>query len=274
KYFNFDNKQTAKSDKKKQQKQILLAVLLVGLGYYFFIYLPENQKQQENENSQSDNAKSLEELEKELQEDAKLKADKEVKKIASTLIKKYQEEASIFPDGDRNEKFYFSRAASYNIHFPFALREHYIKGKEAEQENFEYNPIRGETDKNKRDNNAIFYGAPGTGKTRTIQNICYTANRYPLVEIKGSALTPTKEDQDSKLLPLKKFVYTINEADQISNNALTHDPTKLRFLKECLEGVDQSARREFKKYAEQFGIINQFPQRWIDTTVLNIEDNK
>ncbi|CAI2181518.1 16819_t:CDS:2, partial [Funneliformis geosporum] len=74
-------------------------------------------------------------LEKELQEDAKLKADKEVKKIASTLIKKYQEEASIFPDGDRNEKFYFSRAASYNIHFPFALREHYIKGKEAEQEN-------------------------------------------------------------------------------------------------------------------------------------------
>ena len=102
-----------------------------------------------------------------------------------------------------------------------------------------------------------------------MQNICVETNRYPLVEIKGSALTPSKDDQDSGLLPLKKFQYTISElewalvkecgfereengevryilfvdeADQISNNALTHDPTKLRFLKDCLEGVDASAR--------------------------------
>ena len=285
-------------------------------------------------------------------------ADREVKKIASTLIRKYQEDASIFPNGDRNDNFSFSRAANYNIHFPPSLQEYYDKGKEARQENcyilkakeelilsktietwikrVKDNPIRGETDKNKKDNSALFYGAPGTGKTRTIQNICYEANKYPLVEIKGSALTPTKEDQESKLLPLKKFVYTISEiewtlaetygfereengevryilfvdeADQISNNALTHDPTKLRFLKECLEGVDQSARSnnlwvfatnhledvepavyregrlsnpldfswtwgEFKKYAEQAGIYYQLPKRWQETNSLNPEDNK
>jgi hypothetical protein len=84
-------------------------------------------------------------------------------------------------------------------------------------------------------------------------------------------LTPTKEDQEAGVLPLKKFCYTISElewslvkefgfereengevryilfvdeADQISNNALTHDPTKLRFLKDCLEGVNKSARSQ------------------------------
>jgi len=356
---------------KKNQKQLLLLLIGTSLAYYFLIYLlreREETKKAEENRSQTSN-KSPEELQAKLEEDAKLKgriwdlpahswADKEVKKIASTLIKKYQEDASIFPDGDRNKNFYFSRSASYNIHFSPSLQEYYEKGKETDQDNcfmlkskeelilsktienwikrVKINPTRGQIDANKKDNSALFYGAPGTGKTRTIQNICYETDKYPLVEIKGSALTPTKEDQDSKLLPLKKFCYTISEiewtlaetygfereengevryilfvdeADQISNNALTHDPTKLRFLKECLEGVDQSARSnnlwvfatnhledvesavyregrlsnpldfswtwgEFKKYAEQHGIYEQLPKRWQETNFLNPEENK
>lgn len=360
----------AKTPQQKQQEQILLLLLVAGVaGYYFLVYLPEEEKKKQQATQQPTPTKTPEELKAEEEEDAKIKgriwdlpihswADREVKKIASTLIKKYQEDASIFPDGDRNSKFSFSRSANYDIHFPPALQEYYDRGKDAEQENcymlkpkeelilseeiknwiakVEKDPIRGQGDKNKKDNSAIFYGAPGTGKTRTIQNVCYEANKYPLVEIKGSSLTPTKEDQESKLLPLKKFVYTISElewvltevygferekngevryilfvdeADQISNNALTHDPTKLRFLKECLEGVDQSSRSnnlwvfatnhledvepavyregrlsnpldfswtwgEFKKYAEEFSIYHELPERWQKTSFLNSEDNK
>ena len=78
--------------------------------------------------------------------------------------------------------------------------------------------------------------------------------------------TPTKEDQESKLLPLKKFVYTISEiewtlvetygfereengevryilfvdeANQISNNSLVFQSNGLKFLKDCLESADR-----------------------------------
>ncbi|CAI2182395.1 1390_t:CDS:2, partial [Funneliformis geosporum] len=288
KYFDFDNQQSVKTDKKKQQKQILLTVLLVGLGYYFFIYLPEEE-----------NKKRIWEL------PINSWADREVSKIRSTLIRKYQEDASIFPDGDRNTNFSFSRSATYTIHFPPSLQEYYEKAQEEEIdsslilreeklilsekilkwiEKTQFNPIRGQPDSEKKDNSALLYGAPGTGKTATMKNLCFRANRYPLVEIKGSALTPTKEDQESKLLPLKKFVYTIT--DQISNNALTHDPTKLRFLKDCLEGVDQSARSNNlwvfatnylndvdSAYATEYGIYYQLPKRWQDTNALKPEDN-
>lgn len=357
-----------KNSSNKRNNQLLSLFLLLGGAYYFFIYLPDQKKKTQSSQTQTPQ-KTPEELKREQEEDAKAKgriwdlpihswADREVKKLASTLIKKYQEDAAIFPNGDRNSKFSFSRAASYKIYFPPALRAYYEKGKDAEDsscdmiENTEElilsdkilqweakviaNPTRGESDNNKKDNSAIFYGAPGTGKTATVKNICVKSNKYPLVEIKGSALTPTKEDQDSKLLPLKKFVYTISElewtlvetygfereangevryilfvdeADQISNNALTHDPTKLRFLKECLEGVNKKDRSnnlwvfatnhledvepavyregrlsnpldfswtwgEFKKYADRFGISNQLPQHWLENDTLNAEDNK
>ncbi|CAI2198358.1 3024_t:CDS:2, partial [Funneliformis geosporum] len=115
KYFDFDNQQSVKTDKKKQQKQILLTVLLVGLGYYFFIYLPEEE-----------NKKRIWEL------PINSWADREVSKIRSTLIRKYQEDASIFPDGDRNTNFSFSRSATYTIHFPPSLQEYYEKAQEEE----------------------------------------------------------------------------------------------------------------------------------------------
>jgi len=44
--------------------------------------------------------------------------------------------SSLFTDGDRNPKFYFSRAAPYRIYFPPALQEYYERGKESEDEKF------------------------------------------------------------------------------------------------------------------------------------------
>ena len=135
-------------------------------------------------------------------------------------------------------------------------------------------PSRGSPDPTtKRDNNAIFYGAAGTGKSATAKKICIEANSCPLVIVKGSSLTPTKQDYDAGIAPLQKFIYTISElewvlesygleregndknkeiryilfvdeCDQISNNSLIHDPNKLRFLKECLEGSESSREYE------------------------------
>ncbi|CAG8794671.1 17594_t:CDS:2, partial [Racocetra persica] len=168
-----------------QNKTMLVFVLgLVGLALYLFI-----QKDDEAKEDTKEDKKFMRQM---------------------AMMKKYQEDASIFPDGDRNRNFQFSRAASYEIFFPPALREYYNKGKENNEDCVVANPTRGKTDDDKKDNSAIFYGAPGTGKTATVKNVCVKANKYPLVGIKGSALTPTKEDQESKLLPLKKFVYTIN----------------------------------------------------------------
>jgi hypothetical protein len=46
-----------------------------------------------------------------------------------------------------------------------------------------------------------------------MKNLCYRANKYPLVEIKGSNLTPTESDQKAEILPLQKFAYTISELE-------------------------------------------------------------
>lgn len=368
-YFDFDKKSESKTKQRKNQQQQLLLLLLLVAGatyYYFMVYLPEEETKTQQQTQVPQ--KSSEELQQEMEEDAWDKgriwelpvqswADIAVNKMKSILVRKYQEDASVFPNGDRDERFYFSRSASYAVHFPPTLRENYERAKKAEidcslLENTEelilseeimiwekrvlLDPTRGKPDADKKDNSALFYGAPGTGKTRTMQNICVQANKYPLVEIKGAALTPSKDDQDSGLLPLKKFQYTISElewslvkecglereangevryilfvdeADQISNNALTHDPTKLRFLKDCLEGVDATARssnlwvfatnylndvdkavyregrlsnplsfdwnwNEFKKYAEKYGILSKFPEKWQKTNFLKPEDNE
>nr|CAG8613618.1 15431_t:CDS:2 [Entrophospora candida] len=199
-YFDFDNNQSAtKVDKKKQQQMILISILLIGLVYYFMIYLPEEEKKK-SAGQQITSDKSPEEL----------KEDK-----SSSLTSLYQKIAGLFNDGDKNPKFYFSRAAPYRIYFPPSLREYYEKVETIK------NPTRGIKDKNSRGNNALFYGTEGTGKTATMKNICVRADKYPLVEIKGSNLTPTETDQSSEILPLQKFAYTIkteeDEKDEDGN---------------------------------------------------------
>ncbi|CAG8679802.1 12185_t:CDS:2, partial [Ambispora gerdemannii] len=86
----------------------------------------------------------------------------------------------------------------------------------------ERDPIRGEKDPNtQKDNNALFYGTGGTGKSITAEKLAHKADLYPLVIVKGLALTPKLPDQ--------KY-----EADQISENSFTKESTGLTFLKECM----------------------------------------
>jgi len=358
---------------KKQTKNLLLLAIGGGLAYYFFIYLPEEEKKQKKQSSQQSASteaeeRSLEEIQQELEDDAwekgriwelpeKSWADRMVKNKRSSLLGEYQKFASLFPEGDKNEKFYFSRAAPYTIHFPPSLEEYYEKGKELglscnllenEEElvlsediedwikRVEPDPVRGEKNQENKDNSALFYGAPGTGKTATMKNLCVRADKYPLVEIKGSNLTPTQADQNAEILPLQKFAYTISElehslereyglereengemryilfvdeANQISNNSLIFQPNELKFLKDCLEGVNQNERsnnlwvfatnhlhqieeavyREgrlsnpldfswnweiFLKHAKLEGIYDELPKRWQDADFLSPEDDE
>lgn len=289
--------------KNKHQKQLLLMSLLVGAGYYFFIHLPEEEERKKAEQklrNQQTNNKTPEQLKKEREKDAWQKgriwelpaknwADKIIAEKRSSLTKEYQKDASWFPDGDRNSKFKFSRSAPYKIFFPPSLREYYENGKSRSSikdkcylvdkkedlilsdeinswvERTIKDPTRGNFE-NGLGNNALFYGAPGTGKTATMKNICARADKYPLVVILGSNLTPTESDQSAEILPLQKFAYTISElewvlekecgmqredngevrymlfvdeANQISNNSLIFQPNQLKILKDCLEGVDK-----------------------------------
>ncbi|CAI2195602.1 9991_t:CDS:2 [Funneliformis geosporum] len=60
------------------------------------------------------------------------------------------------------------------------------------------------------DNNALFYGAPRTGKSVMAEKLAYEANIYPLVVIQGSSLTPNKPQKDNGVDPLIKFIFTIS----------------------------------------------------------------
>ncbi|MCE8163127.1 MAG: AAA family ATPase [Candidatus Moeniiplasma glomeromycotorum] len=203
-------------------------------------------------------------------------------------------------------------------------------------------PIRGELDPNdlsNLDNNALFYGAPRTGKSVMAEKLAYEADKYPLVVIQGSTLTPKKSDNDIGATLLIKFIYTISdithklvedfnfereedgevryilfldEADQICTTHLLPPKdasSQLTFLKECMgsdskeeetknlwiaatnhldnvnPAVYQSGRLsnrlsfswtigEFIEYSKDAGINSQFPQRWIEDTTLNDEDNQ
>jgi hypothetical protein len=135
------------------------------------------------------------------------------------------------------------------------------------EERAKRNPVRGIYDPNNPsvlDNNALFYGAPRTGKSVMAEKLAYQSNKYPLVTIQGSTLTPTKVNEDSSVTLLLKFFFTIcsitydlvddygfsrtedgearyilflDEADQIATtNLLPPDrvSAKLTFLKECM----------------------------------------
>src|SRR5437016_5289086 len=72
------------------------------------------------------------------------------------------------------------------------------------------NPIRGERDSNTGlDNNALFYGAPRTGKSIMAEKLTYEADNYPLIVIQGSSLTPRDLDYKAGIDPLNKFIFTL-----------------------------------------------------------------
>ncbi|RHZ36568.1 hypothetical protein [endosymbiont GvMRE of Glomus versiforme] len=134
---------------------------------------------------------------------------------------------------------YFNMTASYKICFPPSLWDdlneeqkahHRAEELRLREEVQEYkfssiveeweqkalaNPIRGElnTQLNELDNNALFYGAPRTGKSIMAEKLAYETDRYPLVVIQGSSLTPRKADYDANIDPLTKFIFTLCDID-------------------------------------------------------------
>jgi len=133
------------------------------------------------------------------------------------------------------------------------------------------NPTRGEPDPiTEKDNNALFYGTGGTGKTSIVRKLAYEADTYPLIEIKGSNLTPRKEDNEIGIDPLNKFIFTlcdientleddynfsrdatnnevryilfVDEADNISTHNAIIEYTRLIFLKSCMEGISKESQ--------------------------------
>ncbi|CAG8616005.1 6409_t:CDS:10 [Ambispora gerdemannii] len=205
-YFDFDYEKKLEiktKQKKKQQQQGLLALLFLVAGayYYFMIYLPEEQRKLLESKIQTD-----------LEKVKKLKQDDYDNITTSLTI--LQEEVNLFPDGDKHPNFRFSRTACYEIYFPPSLKEHYeegrkngetnctmLKGKEelilsdkilAWCKSVVVDPVRG--DKETGENNALFYGAPRTGKSATVKNLCFEANKYPLVEIKEKTYGFERED--------------------------------------------------------------------------------
>ncbi|CAI2197862.1 8332_t:CDS:2, partial [Funneliformis geosporum] len=116
-------------------------------------------------------------------------------------------------------------------------------------------------DSSKKDNNALFFGTEGTGKTSIVRKLTYETDCYPLVEVKGSTLSPTKNDSNLSIAPLDKFILTlcdidhtlvndfgfkretngevryilfVDEADLVSRTAMIFDATYLVFLKEYM----------------------------------------
>src|SRR3954453_11738502 len=120
------------------------------------------------------------------------------------------------------------------------------------------------------DNNALFYGAPRTGKSVMAEKLAYESDICPLVVIQGSTLTPNKINSSNSVDVSLKFFFTISsitydladdygferaedgevryilfldEADQAcTTNSLppSQASTELTFLKECMGSDNKS----------------------------------
>jgi len=168
--------------------------------------------------------------------------------------------------------------AEANGHGELSLREEvkdykFSKLVEEWENKVKPDPIRGEMDPNnlsELDNNALFFGAPRTGKSVMAEKLAYEADVYPLVVIQGSTLTPNKSNRDANIDVLLKFFFTVSsitydladdyrfereedgevryilfldEADQVCANNFEKPKdasTELTFLKECMGSDNKS----------------------------------
>jgi len=269
-------------------------------------WLLEAEKNLADENQQARTQEEIERKNKELEntKQKKLHWRRERTKRSWTenwlLRKKESFENTLNNMGGEANINIFDVAADYTIHFPPSLwnslteeqrklalsKGHGELNLDDETKNFRYNnliedwenqvtinPVRGEQDPDtKKDNNALFYGTEGTGKTSLVRRIAYNSDLYPLIEIKGSSLTPRKEDYSNGIDPLNKFIFTlcdienmleddygftreenaevrfiffVDEADNVcSNTAMPTEYTRLIFLKSCMEGINKEAQSQ------------------------------
>jgi hypothetical protein len=219
-------------------------------------------------------------------------ADKKIVELEQDFTNAWNQHCSIVNPNNEVDKEpkRCNFGASYKIKFPPSLwnelSEEQKSNKKAEElklreevENYTFNPkidnwydkvlvdpVRGERDKSNIDNNATLYGAPRTGKSIIVEKLTCNADRYPLVVIQGSALTPNINDQKCGIDNFKKFIYTIcdinntlvdefglernpesgepqyiffiDEANQVSENTFARKSSGLIFLKECTGSDD------------------------------------
>nr|CAG8453173.1 815_t:CDS:2 [Entrophospora candida] len=256
------------TEKDKQQQQILILLLIAGIGYYFFIYLDRKRTETKSEIRklfQANPTISVSELDatEELNQPTFKKIiedySKKVKKARVNNISTLQKEAGelIIEERVKKQGLHWKRKLS-------GAQKSHEKAKEIilGDDVPTYKFIRGEIDPNtKLDNNALFYGAPRTGKSVMAEKLAYEADMYPLVVIQGSTLTPRKNDYDAGIDPLAKFIFTlcdidftltdnfglereedgevryilfVDEANQITTSTLLSSSTGLTFLKECM----------------------------------------
>ncbi|CAG8780071.1 1328_t:CDS:2, partial [Racocetra persica] len=172
-------------------------------------------------------------------------------------------------------------AAPYTIYFPPSLwgslteeqKNHPQTAELTLREDVKLDPIRGEKDSNtKKDNNALFYGTGGTGKSISVEKLAYEADKYPLVIVKGLALTPKLPDQKYEGGEVR-YIFFIDEADQISENSFAKESTGLTFLKECM-GSDNYKLNEKKFIANNPGAEYEPEKDEENTEEQEDEDNE
>jgi len=311
---------------KKQQKQIITVITVAGLAYYYLIYLPEEERKEQErirlineenqrrefERQQADLNAQEKEKQKEQEQLKKLenikkkklhwRRERKVKSWTDNWLLRKQEnfEKTLNELGGEDNINIFDVAADYTIHFPLSLwnslteeqrklaesKGHGQLELDDKTKGFRFNelvekwydkvvinPVRGEQDPNnsEKDNNALFYGTGGTGKTSLVRKLTFEADLYPLIEIKGPALTPRKEDYENGIDPLNKFIFTlcdientlednygfireengeiryilfVDECDNVCTNTALNEYTKLIFLKTCMEGINKNAQSQ------------------------------
>ncbi|RHZ36061.1 AAA family ATPase [endosymbiont GvMRE of Glomus versiforme] len=227
-------------------------------------------------------------------------ADRWLMRNKQSLDSIWNELAEKLKDGRKTYPPYFDARAVYRIQFPPSLWND-LSEKEKQlakanghseltlrnevsgyrfsplieewEQKVKVNPVRGEIDPNdlsNLDNNALFYGAPRTGKSIMAEKLAYEADRYPLVVIQGSTLTPNKANTRNNIDVALKFFFTISsisydleddygfareedgevryillidEADQICTTNLlppSQVSIQLTFLKECMGSDNKS----------------------------------
>lgn len=93
---------------------------------------------------------------------------------------------------------------------------------------------------------------PEDTRVVSLSTICIESDSCPLVIVKGSYLTPTKQDYDAGVAPLQKFVYTISELEWIlesyglkrEDNQDNQEIRYIIFVDECDQIKQNSLEKE------------------------------